>query len=179
MHKILKEKFMVVRSSAFDDYENGVDNIIVNKETGDVVCAFDEVRDNSAVVRKQREEKLDEKTRTEAKEDKIRRKAKGGGAKIKYGFGSVNGELVKKPIKSVLIFYISVTAADLDKLLEKMDYYSENPNKTELEIFDKLIVSLGEQVKMLKKEEINSEVAGNLDNFEASLKAIEGLRGKF
>ncbi len=43
LNKIIGTEFIVVRASKHDDYENGVDNIIINKETGNVVCAFDEV----------------------------------------------------------------------------------------------------------------------------------------
>ena len=44
-HKAIKSDFLVMRSSNFDDYENGVDNVMVNKKTGDIICAFDEVND--------------------------------------------------------------------------------------------------------------------------------------
>jgi hypothetical protein len=178
-HKVLGEKFMVVRSSVFDDYENGADNVIINKETGDVVCAFDEVRENSVSNRKLREDEVEEKTRTEEKEEKIKRKAQKGGTRIKYGFGSAAGKLVKKQITGVPMFYISVEAPELDKLLEKMDYNSAKPNEVELEIFDKLLASLSQQTEMLKQEKIHPEVAKNLLSFEKSLGEINELRKKF
>ncbi|HTX87283.1 MAG TPA: hypothetical protein VMC41_04445 [Candidatus Nanoarchaeia archaeon] len=183
-HKVLQEKFIVVRSSVFDDYENGVDNIIVNKETGDVVCAFDEVRENVAghevVRRKDEEGVMDEKTRTEGKEEKIKKKARSGGTKIKYGFGHLAaGKLVRKQITGVPLFYLSVEAGELDKLLQEMDYDSAAPNDAELAIFDKLIASLAEQVEMLKGEKIHPDVARNLANFEKSLAEIGELRKKF
>ena len=182
-HKILGEKYMVVRSSTFDDYENGVDNIIVNKETGNVVCAFDEVREfvsgHEFAQRKDEDGAMPEKSRLEKKEDKIIYKAKKGGTKIKYGFGLSGGKLVKKQITGVPMFFISLNTEELDKLLQGMDCDSETPNAAELEIFDKLILSLSEQVKMLKQEKIDSAVAKNLANFEKSLVEIEELRKKF
>ncbi|MDD5527692.1 MAG: hypothetical protein PHO56_01805 [Patescibacteria group bacterium] len=178
-HKVLGEKFMVVRSATFDDYENGVDNIIINKQTGDVVCAFDEVRENAAANRKIREDEIEERTRTEEKAEKIKRKAKSGGTKIKYGFGLEAGKLIKKQITGVPMFYLSVEAAELDELLEKMDYDSEQPNAAELEVFDKLVASLESQVEMLKQEKIHPDVARNLANFEKSLIEIRETRNKF
>ncbi len=46
LHKVLKERFLVVRASVFDDYKHGIDNLILDKETGAVICAFDEVLEN-------------------------------------------------------------------------------------------------------------------------------------
>jgi hypothetical protein len=180
-HKVLGEKFIVVRSSTFDDYENGVDNIIINKETGDVVCAFDEVRENSAAVRKIREDEMVEMTRTEDKEEKIKRKARNGGTKIKYSFGFDNGKLVKKETitTSIPMFYISVEAGELDKLLEGMNCVSDKPNAVELEIFDKLIASLESQVELLHHENVPEPVQNNILSFEKSLVEIKELRKNF
>ena len=41
--KVLGSEYAVVRSATFDDYFGGIDNVLVNKKTGDVICAFDEV----------------------------------------------------------------------------------------------------------------------------------------
>ena len=144
-----------------------------------MVCAFDEVRENSTADRKLREDEVEEKTRTEEKVEKIKRKARQGGTKIKYGFGSAAGKLVKKRITGVPMFYISVEAGELDNLLEKMDYETSKPNEVELEVFDKLITSLSGQVEMLKQEKIHPDVARNIANFEKSLADIKELRSKF
>jgi hypothetical protein len=42
-YKFLNEKFIIVRTSSYDDVQNHVDNLIVEKETGNIVCAFYEV----------------------------------------------------------------------------------------------------------------------------------------
>jgi len=44
-YKIIGSKFLVMRASTYDDYANRVDNVIVDRATGDVVCTFDEVHD--------------------------------------------------------------------------------------------------------------------------------------
>lgn len=43
MHKMAGERFIVVRSSHFDDITNKVDNVIVDRDTGHTICALDEV----------------------------------------------------------------------------------------------------------------------------------------
>ena len=41
--KVMPERFAVLRTAKYDDYEHGVDTIIIDRETGDVVCSVDEV----------------------------------------------------------------------------------------------------------------------------------------
>jgi len=52
--KNLGKDFIVVRTSLYDDIKNKVDNLILEKETGNLVCALDEVADIS-------EQRLEEK----------------------------------------------------------------------------------------------------------------------
>jgi len=42
-YKFLKDGFYVTRSSRYDDIKNGIDNIILDKKTGNIICALDEV----------------------------------------------------------------------------------------------------------------------------------------
>ncbi len=41
--KVMPDRFAVLRTAKYDDYEHGVDTIIIDRETGDVVCSVDEV----------------------------------------------------------------------------------------------------------------------------------------
>ena len=41
--KVAPERLIVVRSSKYDDYRNGVDTIIIDRETGNIICSVDEV----------------------------------------------------------------------------------------------------------------------------------------
>jgi hypothetical protein len=71
--KILGDEFIVVRASTFDDYEHGADQLIIDKQTGAVICGLDDVighlgDDGGA-----------------KKAEKINRKMAKGGAIIKYG----------------------------------------------------------------------------------------------
>lgn len=176
LNKIISSEFIVVRASKHDDLENGVDNIIINKETGNVVCAFDEVS-------------AEEGTEKEAeKSEKVEGKNKEGGATIKYGI-TVNEEnkIIKKEIKNIPVFYLRLSGRDLVKLLHEMDYESEEPLEIELEVFDDLINSLEGQLKELLDKDILEDENGegveamiiNAKKFSASLEKIKELRKSF
>jgi hypothetical protein len=169
-HKILGEKFLVMRSSVHDDYENGVDNIIVNKETGDVICAFDEVHGET------------KHGRIDDKKAKMLRKAQDGGADIKYGLTFEEGgkKLVKKQIENVPDFYLSLEPQDLQNLLANLDSdLGSRPSDVELKIFDNFILSLEEQIGVLSKANIPFKVKKNIDSFKKSMVEIKKLRKNF
>ena len=94
----LAPEFLVARASAYDDYKNGVDNIILDKETGDIICAFDEVRDEPGGQRQKK------------KAADLLKYARRG-ATIKYGLGFEKDEtgarkLIRKEIKNIPKFYL-------------------------------------------------------------------------
>ncbi len=169
-HKILGEKFLVMRSSVHDDYENGVDNIFVNKETGDVICAFDEVHGEA------------KHGRIDDKKAKMIRKAHDGGADIKYGLTFEEGgkKLVKKQIENVPDFYLSLEPQDLQNLLANLNPdLNSRPSEVELKVFDDFILSLEEQAGVLSDAAIPSKVKKNVDSFKKSLVEIKKLRSNF
>lgn len=47
--KFLGDKFIVVRSSLYDDVKNGIDNVVLEKESGALICAFDEIANISDI----------------------------------------------------------------------------------------------------------------------------------
>ena len=174
LNKIIGSKFIVARASKYDNYKNGVDNVIVDE--GNIAGAFDEVS-------------AEEGTRKEAeKSEKVEEKNKEGGATIKYGI-TVNREkqIIKKEVNNVPVFYLRLSGKELVKTLNEMDYESKEPSKVELNVFDNLIDSLKEQLEELKsrnlpgnenKEGVKTMMA-NAEKFEVSLGKIEKLREKF
>jgi hypothetical protein len=173
LYKILKSEFAVVRSSTYDDYKNGVDNVIVNVETGDVVCAFDEVHDVAE----------DEGKRMELKMDKVIKTAKNGGSRVKYGFTFENDaesgkkKMVKGEIRNIPKFYLGLSTEELKSLLSEMSFdVNDDPGKAELNIFDKLITLLEKQVKALSSVRIDQRVKDNLANFVQSLNRMKEIR---
>ena len=41
--KLVGDKAIVVRTAKYDDMKNGIDTVIINRETGDIACSVDEV----------------------------------------------------------------------------------------------------------------------------------------
>ena len=150
LHKRFGDRYVVVRASKYDDYFNGIDNVLVNKETGDVICAFDEVRMN---------ERSD---RDAYKKERSRKKASQGGATLKYGFQITGGKIVKQPIASIPIFCLGLDSEDCNALINNISYANktDNPtlktqtlNETEKEILEKLLASIREQRDQLMQDE--------------------------
>jgi len=155
-HKILKDDFLIVRASAYDDYVNGIDTVMVNKKTGDIICAFDEVHDHEA------------SDRAEEKIEKIKKKVRGGGSTLSYGVVIENEKMVRKEIKNLPVFFLSLSTTDLEDVLKNMNYGIEVSEK-EIEIFNSFLSSLENQKEMLLGERISHAVRMNLTRFDYSL----------
>ena len=57
--KFASEQFIVFRSSKYDDLKNGIDTVIIDRESGDTMCSVDEVvSDFKSTVQKKREHVL-------------------------------------------------------------------------------------------------------------------------
>jgi hypothetical protein len=167
-HKVLKSEFLVVRASTYDDYHNGADTVIVNKETGDVICAIDEFND--------------EGDRSAAKQQKAK-KTDNRGASIRYGLtfkkDNVDGapKLAVGPLSNIPVFYLKLSREELESLLTGMDYSStDRLNPVELEIFDKLTAYLGEQAGELEGKTTNSNLAANIKRAINSIDRMMALR---
>lgn len=160
LNKIIGTEFIVVRASKYDDYMNGIDTIIIDKETGNVVCAFDEVI-------------TEEGTEKEAgKFEKVEEKNKKGGTTIKYGI-TVNEEnkIIKKEINNIPVFCLRLSGRDLVNTLNKMNLKNKEISEIEMDVFNNLNNSLKEQLAELKNKNIVKDaMKNNLDGFEYSLK---------
>jgi hypothetical protein len=151
LHKAFGDKYIVVRASKFDDYFNGIDNVLVNKETGDVICAFDEVRTN------------DRSPREYEKKERSRKKAEHGGATLKYGFRTQGDQTItKQSIHSIPIYCLGLQSEDCSLLIQDISYsdkrsnptlVKQNLNTTESRILNILIASIREQKNILIQDE--------------------------
>ncbi|MCU0680078.1 MAG: hypothetical protein MUF50_02110 [Planctomycetes bacterium] len=161
--KYFGDKFLVVRASNFDDYKNGVDNVIVDKETGQVICAFDEVSD-----RKDGEG-------AKKKEEKIIKIAKAGGTHIKYGLTYKDNQLLKKAIKNIPIFFLAIENKELENLVKSIDLSSSDSKENELETISRLLKSLEVQRSLLLDQEIPEEIRKNLESFNKPLNTLNQI----
>jgi hypothetical protein len=171
LHKILGPEFLVLRSATYDDYKNGVDHVIVDRRTGNVVCSFDNVNAQSG-------------SRHEEKLAKVKKKAREGGARVKYGItfemdkrGS--RKIVRRELAHVPTFYLGLSPDELKNLLYKMNFGLDDPSsETELRVFDTLLQALEFQRELLERERISDKMRGTLKSFEESLSRMRDLRAR-
>jgi len=158
--RILRGKFAVLRASDYDDYENGADNIIIDRETGAVICGIDDVFGD---------ESDDGGKRKAGKVDKIKRKMAKGGARIKYGATIKNDQLVPQELENVPLFYFSLSKKELSDLLHSISEYNK-PTEIENQIYQKLVGSLSEQYGHFAADKsLDKRLRANLNDFAPSL----------
>ena len=133
LQKYLGDDFIIARSSEYDDYNNGVDQVIIYKPTGEVVCGFDEVIGK------------DGNDGSEKKKEKLEHIMAKGGARIKYGAKLENGQLIRAEIKNIPAFFMGINKIELGRLLESLKNNPEKNDEVEKEIFSKLLISLENQ----------------------------------
>ncbi len=160
-NKFLGRDFIVVRSSLYDDRRNGIDNIILEKETGNLVCAFDEV----AAIKTQ---KLDEKIR------QTREKNREGGGVLKYGISLEKGKIIKKALGELPVFYLTLSRERIEEGIKRLSIFSESPSLEEKLIFRFFIESLSSQIPYLNLEsDLSANLRKRLTRFEAVLQRLK------
>jgi len=168
LHRILGEDFLVVRTSDYDDYTSKVDNLIIDKKTGAVICGFDYV--------------LGEGNNSAGKEIKIQKIIDKGGADIKYGLGirniSAGGEIHRQALKNTPAFYLAMSKKDLADVLPDLD--KAEPSIKELAIVKNMIVSLEQQlIDFYGPDKINNhsfEVKKLLTNVKAFTDSLNRIK---
>lgn len=160
LHKVLRERFLVVRASEFDDYLNGIDNLILDKETGALICAFDEVVENISDAGKDSKKIL-----------KMQAKAEQGGAEAKYGVMlQDDGTLARADIKHIPVFYLNLKSTDLKDLTESLaDHFEGEVSPLERGIFTNLVDSIREQKALLESVHLPKNMRRKLSEFTPSL----------
>lgn len=160
LHRLLKERFIVARASVYDDYRYGIDNVLIDKETGAVVCGLDEVLghegDDGAAK----------------KEEKIKKILAKGGASLKYGATIKEGKLERQSLKNIPTFYLSLSKEELDNLLKDLKDNNEATDR-ERALAAKIILSLEQQAERNMAEVKNETLANNFESFKASLEVIK------
>ncbi len=157
LSKMLGEGFLVLRTAAIDDYDHGVDNIILDFHTGEVVGAFDEVHQS------------DNGERLAKKKDKIHTVAKRGGAKVRYGLKLENGVLTRAELRGVPVFYLGLTSEELDELVGALR--DDDAEVMEV-IFKKLIDSLKLQQAELGSATTHAQFQQKLQTFGELLERV-------
>ncbi len=162
LYKMLGDRYLVARTNEYDDYTNGADNVLIDKETGVAICAFDEVYD--------REE---ERTNAEKKQLKVLEIALAGGTDINFGVVSEEGVLKRGKQENLPIFYLGLNKEELNELLQEM---ADDPNeKTDLErvVYAKLMKSIAQQFVVLMRQNLPEKVKENLFKFKESFSKVQ------
>lgn len=165
LHKLLGDRFIVARASSFDDYKHHVDNVLIDKETGAVVCGFDEVLGYTG------DDGGDKKSK------KIIENLSRGGTSLKYGATIVNDKIERKSLENIPTFYLALSKEELNNLL--VDLKSNKlPTDNEKKIVLKMIFFLENQSVEAKKIAVNYNLQKNLTKFAASLEIIKNIINK-
>jgi len=156
MHKHMGKRFIVVRSSRYDDSANGVDNIIVDKKNGETICAFDEV--NTSFKEKEILEKanwvisknIGSDIKASFRQDSLPQEVGEQGVRLKYGIQiTPEGKMKCSEMKHLPIFLLGV---DEDHLYEGLRTFvnGEGKSRYETELFKFFLKTLSAQIQMLK-----------------------------
>ena len=170
LHKTFGKDFIVVRSSRYDDIFNKIDNVIVEKETGNVVCAVDDITTKNSDSGK------DEITdfRFEDKIEYTTRKNKEGGAELKYGISMEEGRVVKKNIRDIPVFCISLSPETLKKTEATFVDGKDEKSQEEKDFISHFLSLIEKQIEDLEKKHRSDSAFGK--NLIQNKKIIEKLK---
>lgn len=166
-YKNLRNHFVVARASRYDDIKNGVDNVIIDKESGAVVCAFDEVGQTSGSDYEEKNRRIHEKNVHER------------GAKLKYGIIFETGGNRPTPklerLDHIPIFYLALPPAHISEGLRKFDPALEQQSDYEQNLFTFFIASLEQQIQNLelKSRQLAEPLRTRLSKFSGALKKLK------
>jgi hypothetical protein len=151
-YKFLREDFIICRSSRYDDLKNGVDNLILEKETGNLVCALDEC----------------EIKRYRTKEEMVWQKNLEGGGRLKYGLTVKEGKIKLGSQENLPVFLLflkdNLIKEGIEKLPESLSKISKN-DQLLFEAFKKEIEAQIAKLKLADKS-LNPKLKEKLYRFE-------------
>ena len=143
--KYLGHDFIVVRSAEYDDIANGVDNVVLDKKTGNVVCAFDEVSEIEGL-------------RYQEKSQHIVRRNMVDGASLKYGLTINPGQkLALGPMDHLPIFYLALLPEMIEQAIQ--NFNSQSVTARQDKIFQYFIHSITTQIKGMSMPGITINLA--------------------
>ncbi len=163
--KNLGKNFIVARASEHDDRINKADTVILDKDSGELICAFDEV---SATSGSDFEEKL----------GKVKNRNFQGGAKLKYGIGVKKvGEkrvVMAASVESLPIFYIALPSDRIKKGIKEFNPDQNTQSDFEKNLFKYFVATLNAQIQGLKLygNRLDPKLKERLQVFETLLRNL-------
>lgn len=165
--KNLGERFIVARSAPHDDRINKVDTLLLDRETGNLVCAFDEVGDTTGEAY---EKKLKD----------VRDHNLHGGASLKYGIGmDEDGKIKLTNVRNVPIFYVALPKDRINKGIAEFLPDTKNQSEFEKRLFTYFIATITAQIAGLKLyKDLNPELKERLNAFKKMVGELESKQEK-
>jgi hypothetical protein len=175
LQKGLGSRFIVARSSPHDDKHHGVDTIIFEKATGNLVCAFDEVSDMTGV------EYLKKRATV------LKHNTKDGGAIIKYAFELQEVEGVKTIVPgkaaNIPLFYVALERNWIEKGIREFNPAPDERSDFERKLFEYMIGTIELQIRALEfdidtETPLKPELLKRLQDFKKVIEALKGNPGR-
>lgn len=142
LNKFISNKYIVVRASQYDDWITGVDNVIIHKESGEIVCAVDEITGDTVSESEYAARKLDEM---------FERNAKDGGINLKHGFvKEKDGKYSPHEVSFVPVFYLALPEIETIVAISQLGLSLEMISDSDLEIFEGFRKFLGREISTLE-----------------------------
>ncbi|MGC8651462.1 MAG: hypothetical protein ACP5RX_02525 [Minisyncoccia bacterium] len=146
LYKFLKDKFIITRSSRYDDIDNSTDTIIFNKATGQIVCTLDE----SGVLIGQYADR---------KKLKILEKNEKGGTRLKYGLiltkdSEGTPHIQGGSVANIPIFDILMDSNEVNKHLLEVQNNLDHVSNFEHTLFRYFAQSIDFQAKQMQDPEL-------------------------
>lgn len=132
-NEFLGEKFLGLRTSRLDDYENHVDILLIDRETSIPFCTVDSVGDTSG-------------PRHEEKKKKVEEINQRGGAHVDYGYQIKNRKISRCGLSNLPLFLLSSDHTSI------MDYYRNDSNDMRKIALDSFLYSIKKQIKKLEED---------------------------
>ncbi len=138
--------YVIVSSNPYDDNNNGVDQVIININTGETICALDDFVSNDTLI------KVDS-----SKEDRFTKKVdriinkKSYGARLKYGAIFKDGRFERlAQLKGLPLAVLRVERGLFYKSMRDMDFsISSDQCDSEKKLLSYMINSIEEQLSIL------------------------------
>jgi len=162
--KNLGDEFVVVRSSPHDDRVNKVDTLILDRKTGTLVCAFDEVSAINGIDYDKKRSAV------------YGRNLNGGGASLKYGIGADNSDgkqsVIISKASNIPVFYIALDSENIKNGMKEFLPDMGNRSEFEKKLFSYFVSSIIAQIEGLELNESRLNKYPELKNKLVAFKHI-------
>ncbi len=169
--KNLGERFVVARTSPHDDRAHKADVVILDRKTGSLVCAFDEIGDISS-------------PRYEEKLTLVRDRNLAGGISLKYGIGVHREQDQEKIVPSTAehlpLFYIVVPPDRIKKGMKEFVADPVRQSDFEERLFSYFLATIGAQIGALElyQARLNPELKKKLEDFKTVVASFNAKQTK-